>query len=254
MNIVYALLGISFLVFVHEVGHFVAARLCKIPVLSFAVGFGPAIFKYQYKGTEYRLNLLPVGGYVATPAEETKLSAVHKRLFFYSAGVLMNVLTAVVFLTILFSVTGVPIVKGVAVSYGDTVPLLQGLGKAVTASMDIMGKMFVGFYELITGGVSMDQVGGPVQIVQMTGQASELGVPFFLYFLSILSLNLAVLNLLPFPSLDGSHLLFTLLEIVRRGKRISLERESMVHFVGIMIMFALMVLVTVKDLGFFFER
>jgi len=252
MNIVYALLGISFLVFVHEVGHFVAARLCKIPVFTFAIGFGPAIFKFEHRGTLYRINLFPVGGYVGTPAEETKTAPVPKRLFFYSAGILMNVLTAIIFLTILFSVTGVPLVSGAAVAYGDTVPFLQGLSKAFTASFDIMGRMFVGFYELITGHVGMDQVGGPVQIVQMTGQASELGVPFFLYFLSILSLNLAVLNLLPFPSLDGSHLMFALLEVVRRGKRISLEREAMVHFVGIMIMFALMILVTVKDLGFLF--
>jgi regulator of sigma E protease len=67
--------------------------------------------------------------------------------------------------------------------------------------------------------------------------------------MTVLSLNLAVINLLPIPSLDGSHLLFTLLEVVRRGKRISMEREALVHFVGILVMFALMIVVTVKDLG-----
>jgi membrane-associated protease RseP (regulator of RpoE activity) len=251
MSIIYALLGISLLVFLHEVGHFVAARLCKLPVLSFGVGFGPALVKFARKGTVYRLNLLPLGGYVTTPAEQTKTSPVPVRLFFYSAGILMNIFTAIVLLTVLFTVTGVPDSQTGAVNAGTTLPFFRGLAYAVTASFHVMGQLFAGFFDLLTGSLSFHELAGPVEMVQLTGHASELGLPFFLYYLSILSLNLAVLNTLPIPSLDGSHLGFALLEVVRRGKRIPLEREAMVHFIGILLMFALMVFVTIKNLPFF---
>ncbi|MGZ4122979.1 MAG: M50 family metallopeptidase [Tumebacillaceae bacterium] len=251
MSILYALLGISLLVFLHELGHYTAARLCKLPVLSFGVGFGPALVKFTRKGTVYRLNLFPLGGYVTTPAEQTKTSSVPIRLFFYSAGILMNILTAIVLLTILFTVTGVPNAQTGQVYADSTMPFFRGLAYAVTASFHVMGQLFVGFYDLLTGSLSFDQLAGPVEMVQTTGHASELGVPFFLYYLAILSLNLAVLNTMPIPSLDGSHLVFALLEVARRGKRIPLEREAMVHFIGILLMFALMVVVTIKNLPFF---
>jgi membrane-associated protease RseP (regulator of RpoE activity) len=249
MSIVYALLAISFLVFVHELGHYLAARLCNIPVLAFGIGFGPAILKFARGGTTYRLNLLPLGGYVTTPATETKQSPVRVRLLFYSAGILMNVLTAIVFLTVLFSVTGLPHLNEGGLRYGDPIPLWKGVWHACEAAFLLMGQMFATLWQLIGGTLSINDLSGPVQIVQATGHASELGGAFFLYFMTVLSLNLAVINLLPIPSLDGSHLLFTLLEVVRRGKRISMEREALVHFVGILVMFALMIVVTVKDLG-----
>lgn len=97
------------------------------------------------------------------------------------------------------------------------------------------------------------QVVGPVGISQYAASAIErtttTGEPFwFLYLFAAISLALAITNLLPLPALDGGRLIFVLLEAVRH-KRISPEREAVVHFVGMMVLLALMVLITIQDIG-----
>lgn len=72
MTLVYFLLAITFLVFVHELGHFLAARSCGVKVLSFSIGFGPAIASVQWRGTEYRLAMIPLGGYVKMLGESSE--------------------------------------------------------------------------------------------------------------------------------------------------------------------------------------
>jgi regulator of sigma E protease len=97
------------------------------------------------------------------------------------------------------------------------------------------------------------QVVGPVGISQFAAaavsQTTSTGEPFwFLNLFAAISLALAITNLLPLPALDGGRLIFIMLEAVR-GKRISPEREAVVHFVGMMVLLALMVLITIQDIG-----
>jgi len=97
------------------------------------------------------------------------------------------------------------------------------------------------------------QVVGPVGISQYAATAVEqttrTGEPFwFLNLFAAISLALAITNLLPLPALDGGRLIFVILEAIR-GKRISPEREAMVHFVGMMVLLALMVLITIQDVS-----
>lgn len=108
---------------------------------------------------------------------------------------------------------------------------------------------------LITGGVSLNDVSGPVGIVKTIGDtydASKTDGAYyvFLNMLNIailLSANLGVMNLLPIPALDGGRLLFLIIEAIRR-KRIDPDKEGMVHFVGLMILMALMVLILFNDI------
>jgi regulator of sigma E protease len=97
------------------------------------------------------------------------------------------------------------------------------------------------------------QVVGPVGISEYAatavGQTARTGEPFwFLNLFAAISLALAITNLLPLPALDGGRLIFVILEAVR-GKRISPEREAVVHFVGMMVLLALMVLITIQDVS-----
>jgi regulator of sigma E protease len=96
-------------------------------------------------------------------------------------------------------------------------------------------------------------VAGPVGIAQLTGQAVKSGEPAVLELLGLLSLNLAIMNVLPFPALDGGRLLFVVIEGVT-GKRIKTDWERYVHQVGMIILLTLMVLVTVNDLIRVFSR
>ena len=105
------------------------------------------------------------------------------------------------------------------------------------------------------GQVSADDISGPVGIVNTIGETYEAsredgGFYVWLNMLNIsilLSANLGVMNLLPIPALDGGRLVFLLLEVLRRGKRIDPEKEGMVHFVGLMLLMALMLAVMFND-------
>ena len=109
--------------------------------------------------------------------------------------------------------------------------------------------------QLVRGKVSRNDVSGVVGIVDAVGgvidQSVEYGVKTvinnMLYMYVLLSANLGVLNLLPLPALDGGRLVFLLVEAIR-GKKVDPEKEGMVHFAGIMILFALMILIMFNDI------
>ena len=89
---------------------------------------------------------------------------------------------------------------------------------------------------------------GPVGIARITGQvAREGGLLSYLNLTALISVNLAVFNLLPIPALDGSRIVFALVEWIRRGKRVPPEKEAMVHAVGMIALLGLMLLVTFSD-------
>lgn len=104
-----------------------------------------------------------------------------------------------------------------------------------------------GFRDLVTGQVSIKSLGGPVQIGEVTGQVAEAGILPLIRWTALLSLNLAIFNLLPIPALDGSRLVFIGLEALR-GKPINPNKESMVHLIGFALLMVLMLVVTYNDI------
>ena len=118
----------------------------------------------------------------------------------------------------------------------------------ISTTLQSLGMMF-------RGRVSADDISGPVGIVNTIGNTYEAskqdgGFYVWLNMLNIsilLSANLGVMNLLPIPALDGGRLVFLFLEVIRRGKRIDPEKEGMVHFVGLMLLMALMLVVMFND-------
>jgi len=117
VNFIIVLLGIGAVILVHELGHFLAARFAGVRVETFSIGFGPRIFGWKRGGVDYRISLVPLGGYVkmageepgsGTGAEDDLASkSVGQRLLIFSAGVIMNFLFALVGFAVAFSV-GVP--------------------------------------------------------------------------------------------------------------------------------------------------
>ncbi len=107
--------------------------------------------------------------------------------------------------------------------------------------------IFAGFYHLISGNVGFSSLGGPVKIAKLTGEVAGMGFIYLLQFTAFLSLNLAVLNILPFPALDGGRVLFLLIEKVRR-KRNNQKVEQIVNVAGFVFLLLLMVAVTINDI------
>ena len=96
-------------------------------------------------------------------------------------------------------------------------------------------------------GTEQGDILGPVGIASLTGQVARSGFSQLLTFTGFLSINLAIINLLPFPGLDGARFVFTVVEMVR-GRPMNPKREAAINFAGIIILLTLTVLITYRDI------
>lgn len=97
-------------------------------------------------------------------------------------------------------------------------------------------------------GASSIQIAGPIGIAQMTGDVAESGVSPLILWTALLSINLAIINLIPFPALDGGRIAFVLVEIARGGRRLAPEKERFVHAAGFAILIAAIIAISVNDI------
>lgn len=330
MMIVYAILIFCLLIFVHELGHFMAAKASGIRVNEFALGMGPAVVKFTRGETEYSLRALPIGGYCKMEGEDeesTDEAAFNNKPFIAKAlvviaGSAMNLILAVLILSmVVFAVgTPTPVVKEVAPnnpaaiagllpgdeilqiegkdikdwegltsaisgSSGETISLLverngqvlpfetgvavaedgrriigitpayeKHVGRSLIlgaeSTLDMGKQMIQVIGQLFTGEVSAKSLTGPVGIVYIVGDTAKLGLFYVAQLTALISLNLAIVNMLPIPALDGGRLLFMIIRLFT-GKAISDETEGKIHFVGIMLLFGLMIYITFQDVGRF---
>lgn len=129
-------------------------------------------------------------------------------------------------------------------------PWYEAIYRGVVATGVYLKELVIGLGLLIknlfTDASVSGTVAGPVGVAVMTGQAARLGVSYFIQFMAVLSLNLAVLNILPIPALDGGRLLFLILNKLLR-RPIALKYEHLVHAVGFALLLVLIAAVTFKD-------
>ena len=110
------------------------------------------------------------------------------------------------------------------------------------------GTMLRALKDMVTKGEGLDQTAGPVGIVSMvSSEVQENGLKAFVELLMVISINLGLMNLLPIPGLDGSRLVFGLVEVVRR-KPVPPEKEAMVHLAGMILLFGFMIFITYRDI------
>jgi regulator of sigma E protease len=131
------------------------------------------------------------------------------------------------------------------------VPLMQIIPVGIGQAWEQTTQMLAGLRDLVTGRAPLNQIAGPLGMGQITSEivgASPLPLWVTLSQLAILlSLNLAVLNLLPLPALDGGRLLFVIIEVLRGGKKLAPEREGVVHFTGLVLLLGVMVIIFILD-------
>lgn len=366
-TIVIFLIVLAALIFVHELGHFIAARSFGIRVDEFALGFGPKIWKKKKGETTYSIGVIPFGGFVkifgedpdavSTSGPDSSRSFVNvarwKQAVILCSGVLGNFIFAWLLVTIALSigaaaspedypqyanrmtdqhividsvVPGSPADKA-GVMAGDTIiaisspvlpdatsnlttvdvesdvqmaaagaPMIVSLIRddkplsvtikaaqgiipgepdqyAIGISMEdaatlklpfylaayesvrftwsLMQEIVVGFGTLIAGlfqgTSSVSDLTGPVGIAGMVGTAARMGFSYLLLFTAFISVNLGIINLVPFPALDGGRLLFVAIEAVIR-RPIKAAFANVANTIGFVLLMVLMVFVTYKDI------
>ncbi len=347
--------GLSILVFIHEWGHYAAARLFGVKIETFSIGMGKELFGYTDKrGVRWKISALPIGGYVkyfgdasaaSNPGDIPEGLSDYERSVCYHfkplwqraviafAGPAMNLIIAAVVFAYFFGSYGLniaePVVNGVAEQSaaeeagfevgdriltvnGDEIERFSDIGAIVRlypakrieiqvnrsgqiltleailgtkymedrfgnrypygylgvaspppqrVSLGPLGALaegtrqtvmmtetiFTTLGQMILGVRSVKELGGPVRIANMVGEAASMGFENFVWILGMLSLNLGIVNLLPIPVLDGGHLLFYALEGIK-GSPLSKKALEAGYVAGFALMIIFMLLVTLNDL------
>lgn len=350
MTFLYILIGIlifGFLIFIHEFGHFLVAKLCGVRVNEFSINMGPKLFGWKKGETQYSFRLIPIGGYCAMEGEEGDsedprsftAAAWWKRLLILCAGAFMNLVTGFVVVALLYGFIypmdtseltwldpGSALVEQ-GLQVGDTIYSIDGkrvynqsdltlldgrfdpqdtelvivragkkisyphfrmerrelinfngekqmmyglsmLGSylepsflnvnkyAVWQCQDFTRMVWYGLQDLVTGRVGLQEMGGPVQAVDVMVQGGKAstsfkeGAAFALYVGALLAINLAVVNMLPIPALDGGRVFFLLITTAFTAitkKKIDPKYEAWIHGVTMILLLILMGVIFVKD-------
>ncbi|MCP3922761.1 MAG: RIP metalloprotease RseP [Desulfobacterales bacterium] len=116
--------------------------------------------------------------------------------------------------------------------------LLDACTESVSNSVFIVKSTVIGIYKMINGSVSSDNIGGPILIAQIAGKVVKKGLKYYLNFIAVLSINLAILNLIPIPVLDGGHLMFYTVEAITR-KPVNRKVRETAQNIGVLLLFLL---------------
>jgi regulator of sigma E protease len=222
---------IGLLIFLHELGHLVAAKAVGIPVARFSIGFGPVLWARRAGGVEYCLSAIPLGGYVLPQIEDEAeffAIAVRRRIIFWLGGPAANFASAAALLAVINVATGGFSLFGALVE-----PWIQ--------TADLTGRLVAAIPALF---LHPDQLSGVVGIVAIGKSVVSDGAVAVLRFAVLLNLNLAVFNLLPIAPLDGGKIFCALLEKIH-------PRLARLHtgfaMAGLVLLLALMIYTTVLD-------
>ena len=346
MNVLTSITVLGFLIFFHEMGHFLAAILQGIYVDGFSIGFGPSIIQKKYGAITYSFRAFPLGGFVSFPDEELnnidsddpnllKNRPIVQRVIVISAGVIANLILAYTILILNVTTIGIPydpepgilvlatqpenaafkagieagdkiikvgnhtlgigdkavnyLVKEIQTSserpisieierlgtYKELILIPKNIdGKGTIGAQlqpnirketkktksfkeiflytnnefsSLLIKTIQGYKGLVTNFSSTaQQLSGPVKIVEIGAQLSEQGGTGILLFAALISINLAVLNSLPLPLLDGGQLVFTLIEGFR-GKPVPTKVQIAVTQSSFFLLVGLSVLLIIRD-------
>ena len=348
VNIFAVVVVLGVLIFFHELGHFLVARLLGVGVEKFSLGFGPRLLGKKIGITDYIISAIPLGGYVKMVGEQPDadldpadipISFTHKnvwkRILIVAAGPFFNIILAVIIFFGIFQISGLFILKPsvgevqegtpayrgglekddlitsingvdlstweemaeiitaskgkplvVSVRRGNSIlfvnitpelkifqnifdedvkrfvigitasgdgfskdlNIFQSLSESIIQTYKITVMTIKGVAKLLQGAISPKTLSGPIMIAQMAGDQAREGATNLIFFMALISINLAILNFLPIPVLDGGHLLFFFIEAAT-GNPVSIRVREIAQQAGIFVLILLMIYVFYNDIA-----
>ncbi len=241
------------LVFIHELGHFVVAKILGFKVTEFSIGLGPKILKYNFKEVTFALSLLPIGGKVSIKGEDPMKSTEEKGDFHSSppwkklvvalAGPASNIMmTLILFFGLAFTA---PELKNESILYR----IDKSLEFSTLSTKEWSSKIVDGAVSLFANkaNASDQALSGPLSLTKTAVDTYRASFRIFLEFLAVISLNLAFINLLPVPLLDGGHVFTGIIETLTR-RRVPLAIMSRANKIGMYLILSLTVTAVGQDL------
>jgi regulator of sigma E protease len=146
---------------------------------------------------------------------------------------------------------GVDLIEGFIVKYPFYLALPMGIVEMLRLLWLMISSLFMIVYNLIVSQSVPSEIAGPVGIYKLTSQASAMGIVYLLQMMAILSVNLALINFLPIPALDGGRIVFIISERIF-GKKMSAATENIIHMIGFFAIVAILIIVTIGDVRKFF--
>lgn len=195
-NLVYILAGlggVSLVIIIHELGHFLFAKLFGVPTPIFSLGFGPALFSLPIGETVFQLALLPFGGYVEMSPEALAAQPYLPKILIISAGILFNL----IFAYCVFLYYGIRNQSTLKSSIQALTHSSAAEEEKQTAENDTQGTVV-----------------GPIGIISMMGKSLAINRELFWLMLAVVSLNIGLFNILPLPFFDGGKALIYTIEAV----------------------------------------
>ncbi|MFH1824941.1 MAG: site-2 protease family protein [Candidatus Firestonebacteria bacterium] len=233
----------SIIVIVHEFGHFVLARKAGVKVYEFSIGFpfSPRILTlFRHKETEFTLRLLPIGGFVSfskegdEDAKDLFETSNVKRAMILSAGSFFNITFAFLLFIPVFII-------------GKHLDFIGAIFLSAKTIWAMLSGTIAFIFNIVSGNGEIKGIVGPVGIATLAGQAVSKGILSLLYFTGVLSASIGIMNLIPFPALDGGQLLILLIESIRK-KHLSLKTYQVFNLVGLSLFIILTIVVTYKEI------
>jgi len=234
MTYLVVVLMVGLLISLHEFGHLVAAKLCRIPVARFSLGFGPKVLGLKLRDTSYWISAVPIGGYVLPSCSEAEWQAIpiRYRILFALGGPCANAVAGFVSLLVFDLAT-------------TKTGFLVSLQTTASRFIQITEELLIALLALVA---APEGVSGIIGVVEIGAVHFGSTIEGLLMFAAILNLNLLVLNLLPIPPLDGARVAFCILERIH-PVTLQLQRPAMVLGWGFILI--VMLYATVQDLSRF---
>lgn len=251
ITIIVGIFSFGFLIISHELGHYIMARLSKIRISTFSIGFGPQILSKKKNGITYTLSLLPIGGYVTMPEDfevESSDGIPFSKSSFFSktatllAGSLSNIFFGYLILIFIFL-----FIQNGQINF-DFSNIYENFMQANSFFAQVISIVFDSLKGLFTGNYGISDLSGPIGVTTIIGKSLDISIYVYLIMLSFISINIGIFNLLPIPSLDGSRALFCILELITNQK-FSIKIQEKIHNTGLVALLCLIVIVTIKDIN-----